>query len=281
MDLLPPQGPDGPPYPLQVTTLSEWMSPSPAGEDSVWIDLSMVSFIDALGLAVVAAVAEDAALAGRTVKFTAPTKVSVRNYMSRMHVGDCLSRYCSVVDLPNVKERDTAHRLSELERFEGGSGDELAESVFQALRTMGKSQSEAGSFFKGVSEVVGNVVEHSGVSGGWAAMQVMPPMITFAVADAGAGLEATLSRHNEVDGPVDAMEKAFQRSVSGTGSPGRGTGLDDLLQRVRRHRGELRAWSGGASGRSAGGPIACREVNAPFPGTVIYAGFRPELREGC
>jgi hypothetical protein len=126
------------------------------------------------------------------------------------------------------------------------------------------------------------VIEHSGVNGGWAAMQVMPnkeDLITFAIADAGFGLESTLSRYNDVDGPVDAMEKAFERTVSGTGVHGRGAGLDDLLQRVKRHRGHLRAWSGAATGRCAGGALACCGANAAFPGTVIYAGFRPEPRE--
>jgi hypothetical protein len=240
----------------------------------------MVNFVDAMGLVVIAAVAEDAAAAGRTVLFTPPQDHSARSYMSRMHLGKCLRRFCSTVDLPRIQERDTGHRLSELQRFDANTSDELAESVFRALLAVGKTEPEAASFFKGVSEVVNNVVEHSGVNGGWAAMQVMPSidMVTFAVADAGHGLEHTLSRHNRVDGPVDAMAKAFQRAVSGTGARGRGTGLDDLHQRITRHRGQLRAWSGGATGYSAGGPLACRGVSAVFPGTVVYAGFRPELR---
>jgi hypothetical protein len=279
VDLLPPLHADGPQR-LIAATLDEWCESTPPESDEVWIDLSLTSFIDPMGLTVVAATAEAAANAGHTVRFTPPSERNVRNYMSRMHLGECLSRYCTRVDLPDVKERQTAH-LSELRRFDGDNSDELADRVFDALLAVGKGKLEAASFFKGISEVVSNVVEHSGVTGGWAAMQVMPPdIITFAVADAGDGLELTLKRHNQVDGPVDAMEKAFDRNFSGTGTYGRGTGLDDLLQRVRRHRGELRARSTGAAGYSAGGPLACRSVTAAFPGTVIYAGFRPELREG-
>lgn len=248
------------------------------------IDLSLARFVDPMGLATIAAVAEDAKACGRGVEFVAPQDASVRSYISRMHLGECLGRFCSHIDLPRVNERDTGHRLFELQRFDAGSSDDLAESVFRALRVAGQSQLDAASFFRGVSEVVSNVVEHSGVNGGWAVMQVMPNnegLITFAVADAGDGLEHTVSRYNQVTGPVDAMALAFERAVSGTGAHGRGTGLDDLLQRVKRHHGQLRAWSGGAAGHSAGGPLACRTATAAFPGTVIYAGFRPQLRRCC
>ncbi|MCP9276555.1 ATP-binding protein [Mycolicibacterium arenosum] len=280
MDLLPPIDTDEL-EPLTADSINRWSETSPADNDEVWIDLSRVAWIDPMGLVVVAATAEDAAATGRTVRFTPPLDRNVRSYMSRMHLDECLRRFCPRVDLPRVRERNTAHRLSELRRFDGDAGDALADQVFEALCAVGKSRDDAKSFYKGVSEVVSNVIDHSGVSGGWAAMQVQrPDLITFAIADAGDGLQETLSRHNEVEGPVDAMEKAFLRECSGTGALGRGTGLDDLVQRVRRHRGQLRAWSGKATGYSAGGRVACRGVGAAFPGTVIYAEFKPERRGG-
>lgn len=280
VDLLPPLD-SNVPEPLTANFINRWCESTPADDREVWIDLARVSWIDPMGLVVVAATAEDAAAAGRTVKFTPPTDRGVGNYMSRMDLDKCLSQYCPRVGLPKVRARNTANRLSELQRFDGDAGDALADRVFEALLEFNKSRDDARSFYKGVSEVVSNVVEHSGVSGGWAAMQVQQAdLITFAVADAGDGLESTLARHNEIEGPVDAMEKAFTRAYSGTGEPGRGTGLDDLLQRVRRHKGQLRAWSGKATGYSAGGRVACRDVSAAFPGTVIYAEFKPELREG-
>lgn len=113
-------------------------------------------------------------------------------------------------------------------------------------------------------------------------MQARPDsdgLITFAVADAGDGLEETLSRQYWINGAVDAMQTAFTRAFSATAARGRGTGLDDLLQRVGRHRGQLRAASGAAVGHSTGGRLACRQVTAAFPGTVIYAGFMPEPEE--
>lgn len=249
--------------------------------------MSRAQFIDCMGLATIAAVAEDAEFRGCPVRFVPPQKQTVRNYMSRMHLKECLGRVCSEVLLPSVNEADTGNRLFELQRFEEGGGDDLAERVFNAMRSAdGCSLADAASFFKGISEVVNNVAEHSGAGGGWAAMQVMPNaasdgLITFAVADAGHGLEITLSRSHWVDGSVDAMEKAFQRAVSGTNIAGRGTGLDDLHRRVKQHQGQLLAWSGSATGQSiaGNGPIACREVSAAFPGTVIYAGFKPEPKE--
>jgi hypothetical protein len=268
--------------PLTAATLASWSSATPADADSVLIDLSLVRFVDPMTLTTIAAVAEDAAASGLAVEFVPPQDQSVRNYIARMHLAECLGPFCPNVALPKVNEWDTGDRLYELQRFDAASSDEFAETVFRAHQDAGGSDKDTKSFFKGVSEVLSNVAEHSGVEGGWAAMQVMPNkdgMITFAVADAGHGLERTLRRHNEVAGPVDAIEKAFQRSVSGTGQLGRGTGLDDLLQRVKRHKGHLRAWSGTGAGRSSGGALACQEVSAAFPGTVIYAGFKPELRE--
>lgn len=271
--------------PFTVETLGEWSADTPADEEVV-IDMSMVRFIDCAGLATIAAVAEDAKMRDVAVRFVPPHQHSVRTYMSRMHLQESLGPFCPEGLLPKVNENDTGYRLFELQRFDGGGGDELAERVFNALVSAHCSQGEAASFFKGISEVVNNVAEHSGAGGGWAAMQVMPNsvsrgLITFAVADAGHGLELTLSRSHWVDGPVDAMEKAFEHSVSGTNAPGRGTGLDDLHRRVKRHQGRLLAWSGSATGQSTVGAdrIACRQVGAAFPGTVIYAGFKPEPRE--
>lgn len=179
-----------------------------------------------------------------------------------------------------MRHFDTGDRLSELQRFDGeDAGEALADRVYRAMLEGGRSPNDAGSFFKGIAEVVNNVVEHSGRHGGWAAMQVMPNrsgMVTFAVADAGSGLERTIRRHHDVVGPIEAMQKAFEHDVSGTGAIGRGQGLADLVRRVGRHRGNIRAWSGSARGLSRGEPIACTAASATFPGTVIYAEFRPD-----
>lgn len=285
VDLRPPPGAD---YARQFTasTLGGWSAETPADADEVVIDMSKVQFIDCLGLVAIVAVAEDATNRGLRVKFMAPQHQTVSNYMSRMHLRECLAPFCSEVRLPRVNERNTGHRLYELQRFDADCCDDLAERVCHAMRADGGSERDATAFFKGISEVVGNVAEHSGAGGGWAAMQVMPSsasngLINFAVADAGHGLEMTLSRRHWIESPIDAMEMAFKRAVSGTGVTGRGNGLDDLRQRVRRHQGRLLAWSGTAAGYSAddAGPIACRETTAAFPGTLIYAGFRPEMRE--
>jgi hypothetical protein len=286
VDLRPPLGNVRYLWPFTAATLGEWSADTPADSGEVLIDMSRAQFIDCVGLATIAAVAEDAEIRGCAVRFVPPQRHSVRTYMSRMHLRECLGRFCPEVPLPSVNEGNTGNRLYELQRFDAiGGGDELAERVFRALVADGCGQADAASFFKGISEVVNNVAEHSGAGGGWTAMQVMPSsanhgLITFAVADAGHGLEITLSRSHWVDGPVDAMGKAFQRSVSGTNLAGRGTGLDDLHRRVTNHQGRLLAWSGTATGQSTlgNGPIACREVSAAFPGTVIYAGFKPEQR---
>lgn len=274
--MISPTGPTRRPF--TSVTFREWCTNTPDDASSIKLDLASVTFIDPLGLAVVAAVAEKAAADGLAIDFVPPRADDVCRYMSRMHLDECLNGFGSDADLPNVNERNTGHRLFELQRFDEDSNDEFAARVFQAVRAQ-KGENDAKSFYKGICEVLNNVIEHSGVKGGWAAMQVMPQrkdLISFAVADAGAGLESTLSRYHKIDGPVDAMCKAFEPSVSGTGAHGRGAGLDDLLRRVGRHRGNLQAWSGFATGHNSGSRMACHQVGAAFPGTLIYAEFRPE-----
>ncbi len=286
MDLRPPPSKRRYLYPFTAGTVGDWTADTPDDAAEVTIDMSRVQYIDCVGLTMIAAVAEDAANRNRRVRFVEPQQANVRSYMSRMHLRESLADFCSDVVLPRVNEWST-DRLSELQRFDAyGGGDELAERVFRRMNASPACSTEdAKSFFKGISEVVNNVAEHSGAGGGWAAMQVIPSskdgLITFAVADAGHGLEITLSRRYWVEGSLDAMELAFQREVSGTSVAGRGTGLDDLHRRVKHHQGRLFAWSGRAAGTSVAGngPIACREVTAAFPGTVIYAGFKPGARK--
>lgn len=229
-----------------------------------------------------AAIAEDATSQGLDVEFRAPDEVSVRNYLSRMNLRECLGQFCDDVDLQKVRHRDLGDRVIELQRFEDSDASEaVADRIFGAAIKAGHSEADASSLFRGISEVLNNVVEHSRANGGWTALQLIPNSdgrITFAVSDAGIGLQDAIGRGSTVRGPRDAMEKAFRRGVSGTGDSGRGNGLSNLLQRVGSHRGKIRAWSGVAEGYGDKSPIRCSSAAADVPGTLIYAGFTPEKR---
>lgn len=242
------------------------------------IDLSRVTFIDAAGLVLVAAAAENAFNEGLAVEFVKPASADAARYAARMHLGDCLEEFGVDARLPRVTEWDVGSRLIELHRFDPTGADELADTIHNAIIDHGGNPKDAKDFYLGVTEVLNNVVDHSGAAGGWAAMQVMPrpnsPEITFAVADVGIGLRRSLSANHVIRDDEHAIHLAFERGVSGTGKT-RGEGLADLYRRVGRRDGIVRAWSGGATGKSRrNAAILCQPATATFPGTMIYASLK-------
>lgn len=259
--------------------IQKWVKDSES--DSVVIDLRQATFIDTMGLTLVVAAAERAEIDEREVIFHAPVDPSVCNYAARMHLGECLAKVGVDARLPTVRERDLGNQLLELHRFDPTDSEELADHLRNAIADHSGSASDAGNFYAGVSEALENVVEHSGVHGGWAAMQTMAPTgvpeITFAVADVGRGLRASLGSRYEVEDDAEAIDLAFTEGVSGTGEHNRGEGLPDLHKRVRERGGILRVWTGLAAGTSQRyGPIKCRSADADYPGTIIYASFKAQ-----
>lgn len=257
-------------------TVTAWCEES---DGTVTIDLSRVEFIDTMGLVTVVATAERARSAGLDVAFLPPSEISAANYAARMHLGECLDSIGVDARLPDVRENDLGSRLTELHRFTAGNADALAERVHAAVLDNSGDLADAKDFFLGVSEVMWNVIDHSTVESGWAAMQVMPstgaPNITFAVADSGVGLRWSLSRNHQVDDDKSAVSLAFQAGVSGT-TRKRGMGLHDLYERVNRRGGVLKVWSGDARGVSrTSRDVHVLPSNPPIDGTIIYAAFKP------
>lgn len=261
-------------------TLTRWCLPS---DGVVVIDLSRVAFIDTMGLVTVAAAAERAQLDGIDVQFTPPRDADPARYAARMHLGECLASVGVDAQLPTVHEREVGSRLTELHRFDAWNADELAERVHYAVVAHAGDEANAKEFFLGVSEVMWNVVDHSTVGAGWAAMQVMPgdkaPFVTFAVADSGVGLRQSLARNHSVTDDSAAISLAFESGVSGTGDR-RGMGLPDLYHRVNRRRGVIKVWSGNATGTSRlTQPVRVGQANTSLAGTIIYSSFKPGKTE--
>ncbi|WP_338889045.1 hypothetical protein [Rhodococcus sovatensis] len=256
-----------------------WAHDSDEDSECVTIDLSSTEFIDTLGLVAIAAVAEDAVTQGRAVDLRLPTLLRTRNWLARMHLGQSLQELDIPCNLDSVVESALGDRLLELHRFDSTSPDELAEKVYAILAS--DNAEEAGELFRSVAEAAANVWEHSGASGGWAALrqkgQGPDRGVEFAVGDCGVGLRASLSKAIPVASDVAAIEHAVQKGVSGTGERNRGLGLAEIAASAQRRDGSLRLFSGRAGGFTLpNGKILARNSLARYPGTLVYATLKFE-----
>lgn len=239
------------------------------------IDLSSARFVDPFGLVTVATVVEACTLSGSTADIKWPKSEDLRRYLSRMHLGEAVTMLGLTCPLPEVNERPLGDRVLELTRFEGADrGSELAEKVYNILSV--DDVEDAKTLYQCVSEAVENVAEHSGVSGGWAALQQYRRGgrndVVFAVADSGVGLRSTLSRTQAVDGDRHAVELAVKIGVSGTGDQARGRGIAGIIDKSRARHGHVRLWSGAATGLTGAAKHFFHVKDAAaYPGTVLSA----------
>lgn len=245
-------------------------------DDEVVLDLRGATFVDPLGLVALAVAAEDAAAKGQIVSFYPPHRSGPLRYLARMHLDQAMSGYGINCSLPSVNEWNVGDRLMELRRFHRSDDEDvLASQVYRILES--DDPEDAATLFRCVSEAVDNVCEHSGVEGGWAALQQYDEggkkKIAFAVGDAGIGLRASLSRAVEIDDDSDAIRRAVVKGVSGTGDATRGEGLADLIDRVRERTGYVRLWSGDASAHTGAPANSLYTKLHSFvnDGTIIYA----------
>lgn len=247
-------------------------------DDYVVIDLGGATFVDSLGLALIAAEAERAFHHGAPVDFTPPERASVANYMARMNLDEFLDQVGIDSRLPDVRAHNVGSRLLELQRFSHTDVDRIGEGLHAAMIDLGASAQDASDFFRAVTEVMINV-EHSDAATGCMAMQVMPagthPQITFAIADTGIGLQSSLARQHFVNNDRTAIQLAFTRGISGVSQGRRGQGLHDLRLRVGKRSGQLHAWTGDVRAESYGDGWRHQTLASPYQGTMIYARWTP------
>ncbi|MFF0816660.1 hypothetical protein ACFYVR_16135 [Rhodococcus sp. NPDC003318] len=199
----------------------------------------------------------------------------MRTYLSRMHLGRALGDLGVACDLPTVNENPLGDRVLELVRFDQYSGaEQLAEKVHSIFSS---DQDEAKDLYTGITEASANVCEHSGQSGGWAALQQYREgsthRVCFAVADSGRGLRSTLSAQHHVEDDADALRLAITRGVSGTGKANRGLGLESIVTRARQRGGWVYLWSGRATGLTGNtaDSLYPKTRSYSYPGTIVYA----------
>ncbi|OFV77032.1 hypothetical protein [Rhodococcus erythropolis] len=267
---------------LTAGVSTTWAIDSDDDGDSVVIDLTHAEFVDTLGLVTVAVVAEDAQTQGRKVDIKLPRLISPRNWLSRMHLRSALESIGLACDLGQVNETPLGDRILELHRFDSSTPDELADKVYAVLSA--DDPQEAGVMYSSVAEAAANVCDHSGKDGGWAALRQVGKgakrRVEFAVADAGVGLRSSLANAHSVTNDVDAMQLAVTQGVSGTGLVRRGLGLSSIAETAADRSGQLRLFSGRATGQTMpNGELLSRVSPTRYPGTLVYANLEFQSQE--
>jgi hypothetical protein len=245
----------------------------PAGTGPVQIDLTGLKFIDPAGLVSLAVIAERATLLRRPVRFRKPEGGDVANYLTRMRLGEQLAVLDVVHDLPRVREGRLGHRLVELRRFDGEAGLDIVTAAL--VQTYVDDHPELiQPLYAALDEMAMNVLEHSGRSHGYVALQRYDNRgdISFAVGDSGIGLRERLAAVVAVPDDRTAIVRAAQVHVSSIGRPGRGRGISRVIGITGEHRGSVTLISGAASGTFRRGHSDPRLTDLPasYPGTLAH-----------
>lgn len=235
------------------------------------IDLRASQWCEPAGLVAIAAFAEAQMLLGRSVQLFGPADFNKANYLTRMHLDEVLGDLGCRHDLTPVRKTEGL-ALLELRRFEGEAGAAaLAELVYEQTAAR---PDVAGALHKSLSEIGGNVSQHSGSPHGYMAAVKTDQgrRIEFAVADAGRGLTANLAPFGAVS-DARSLEMVLEEGISSTGQRGRGNGIPDTRRLVTALGGHVHMITGDA-GRTASRTWSSRsQGRLPFPGTLLQGSL--------
>jgi hypothetical protein len=240
------------------------------------LDLSSYTFVTVHGLVGAACLLQGYHDEGTPLEFTPPISEDVGRYLSRMRLGSIVDETCGwplgSLDLPAVRAHPRDDVLVELRRFYSERDLEgLGDLLWQRLE--GKIDSGSlNALFNSLLELGANVVQHSECESGFVAAQSYgvgtgDERIDLALGDAGVGIPATMTRYQPPT-DLDAVELAMQRDYSGTGEPGRGQGLAEVLDLASALGGNLQCHSGRGR-RFANRHRATSTVASQLPGTLV------------
>lgn len=143
-------------------------------------------------------------------------------------------------------------------------------AVREPLHWLGFPEQEGELVLDSVAAVARNVFEHAGAPGWLAAWASPDGQLEVAVSDSGRGFRHSLARQlaerlGEHWSDGAALEEVFRTRVSRKVAPDRGTGLREVVERVRGWGGTISIWSGTA--RVSAGPQTGSEhtVDADLP----------------
>ena len=238
------------------------------------VDLRRATFVDPGSLVTIAAVTERAVCEGRTVRFIDPEDGNCATYLTRMRLDQHLSRLGISHALQPVRENPQGDNLSELRRFDSEDDyDQLASMVMRNFQAHHPEIAKA--LYGSVHEIASNVIDHSGQSGGYLALQRFGRSgdVAFAVADSGMGLRSRLRKRLDVPDDRTAIVRAAHEHVSSQETPGRGLGISRVIAMTGEHAGYVMLASGSSQGQFARGHVdpVLHDLVAPFPGTLAQA----------
>lgn len=240
--------------------------------DPLVLDLSEAAFVEPFGLVGVAVLAERAVNSGRQVTFVPPANASVRNYLSRMRLGQVLGDLGITHGLPVVHANPLQTELLELQKFSGqGGGEAVATLVYDKLEAVGADSMVRQTLFEAICEVAGNVDFHAKITHGYVAAQTthQGQKVLFSIADSGQGLRASLSAVRQITDDAEAIDLAVSEEVSGTGETGRGQGLPTVVGTSVGLNGVVHIASGNAKTLHTRTNVIKSVTPGSFPGTAI------------
>lgn len=241
---------------------------TPATSPSVRFDLTRATWVEPVGLVMLAALAERQVRQGGAVKLLAPTNPDVARYLSRMHLGIVLDALGQEHDLPSVNARDTGE-LVELRRFSGThEPDQLGKMLFDKTES---NKRVARALHQSIAELGVNVPEHADLEYGYVAAQTTygGTMVRFAVGDGGRGVAAGF---DPAPTDTEALRDVLQ-GKSRMNEAGRGRGLAKAQKLVLELGGSLHMISGGAYRTHY--PKRQTQGKSPnrYPGTLLQGTF--------
>jgi anti-sigma regulatory factor (Ser/Thr protein kinase) len=212
-------------------------------EADVIFDATHLAFASPLDLVAVTSWASTSCAKGQVVHLDFPSNMDVRNYLSRMNVVAHLEAAGVLFDrtAPRIHRNDRANVLIEVRRID--VADDVEEFSHDALTLLRRhiTKHEAAVALRMLGELLGNAAEHANsATGVFVCAQVYQHQLELAVADAGIGVRAHLTRnpkYRHVD-EVEALDYALMPGVSGT-SERRGNGLSDLLNDTSDYGGRV------------------------------------------
>lgn len=241
-------------------------------------DLSWVTWIDPYGLVGLACMLEEISRRGYNVAIDLPQSDAVQKYIARMDIDAVFSKLDTTLDqpLPTIEGPEEPEYVLELRRFTNmSSGEDLANIIFDRL--FGSTRTEiVEALFEAAVELAMNAAEHSqSPIGGYMSAFThrrgqSDEFLVLAVGDLGIGIRRSLGRAVRVRDDFEAVEKAVERHISGTGSPGRGQGLPEVVSYI----GRLGGWTvvrSGTARRQLGPHFPETRTVVRFPGTFVGA----------
>jgi len=214
---------------------------------AVVIDLSGLDFIAPCAIAALSVTLQEAVRRGvvrSPGQIIAPTNPAVESYL---HVMDFYALLGMEAAGTRLRRRPVGFMPAAMipANPAADSSGRVARLLVDALQHRCELQNRAGdTLWSNLSEILDNVQLHAESGIGAVAVAASWPSnrrIEIAVGDAGIGIPRAIRRNPylSVDADSDAMRAAIQRLVSGTTDPGRGRGLWQVSEIVRRNGGTL------------------------------------------